>query len=31
VHLFFEVTGGGIVQLDTEEFYGRSNANAGVM
>ncbi len=30
VHLYFEVAGGHIYQLDTEEFYGRSRANEGV-
>lgn len=31
VHLFFEIDNGRLLQLDTDEFYGRSNANAGVM
>lgn len=31
VHLFFEIAEGRLFQLDTDEFYGRSNANAGVV
>jgi len=31
VHLFFEVRGGHVYPIDTEEFYARSSANEGVI
>lgn len=31
VHLYLHVSGGSLAQLDAEEFYGQSNANAAVM